>query len=137
MADAPERSKVLQSAEGSERILVVDDESDITEVMTHALRRIGYQVSAFNDPVAALQAFQNSSSAWDLVILDVTMPGMQGTELAKELKAINPNIPIVLCSGYTGSTDGPLPPAVDWCLTKPVDMSGLTGGIRALLDGSV
>ncbi len=137
LADAPNKSEALQPAQGSERILVVDDEPDITEVMTHALRRIGYQVSAFNNPVAALKVFQNSPSAWDLVILDLSMPGMQGTELANELKAINPNIRIILCSGYTGSNGAPLPPTVDWCLTKPVDMPGLTKDIRVLMDGSL
>ena len=62
---------------------------------------------------------------------------MQGTELAIELKAINPDIPIILCSGYAGSNDASPPAAVDWCLAKPVEMSGLTRDIRALLDGSV
>jgi PAS domain S-box-containing protein len=136
LPDAPEKSKAVQPARGTERILLVDDESDITDVMTRALRRIGYQVSAFNDPVVALKAFQNSPSAWDLVILDLTMPRMQGTELANELKAINPDLPIILCSGYGGSNDASPPPAVDWCLAKPVEMSGLTRDIRALLDGS-
>ncbi len=137
LPDAPVRSKPPQPAKGSERILVVDDEPDITEVMTHALRRNGYEVSTVNDPVAALMVFQNRPLAWDLVVLDQTMPGMQGTELATELKAINPNIPIILCSGYAGRGDEPLPPAVDRCLTKPVDISGLTRDIRAMLDGSV
>ncbi len=116
---------------------MVDDEPDITDIMTHALRRIGYQVTTFNDPMAALRAFQNSPAAWDLVILDLTMPGMLGTELANELKAFNPKISIILCSGYMGSDDTPLPPAVNWCLTKPVEISGLTRDIRALLDGAI
>jgi signal transduction histidine kinase len=76
------------SLRGSERILVVDDEPDIVDMLVIGLDRLGYEVVGENDPMEALNAFVEDPSAWDAVITDQVMPGMLGTELLSKLKTV-------------------------------------------------
>ena len=71
------------------RILVVDDEPDLTQVSTLALEYHGYKVDSFNDPQEALSKFKPGS--YDLIILDIKMPKMDGFELYQEIKKIDNN----------------------------------------------
>jgi len=84
---------------GSESIMVIDDDVGITEMMAIGLERLGYDVTSSNDPIEAVHAFEQDPGAWDAVVIDQTMPGMLGTELAKRIKAVRPDCPIVLCTG--------------------------------------
>lgn len=85
---------------GNERILLIDDETDIVDVGKRMLERLGYQVTATNDAVNALKLFKTNPNVYDLVITDMTMPYITGAELARELMKIRVDIPIIMCSGY-------------------------------------
>ncbi len=86
---------------GTEKILVVDDEQQIVIMMQQMLETLGYSVTARTSSIEALECFQGHPEKYDLVITDQTMPNMTGAELAKRLLAIRPDIPIVLCTGYS------------------------------------
>jgi len=86
-----------------ERILVVDDETTLVNMTMQTLRRMGYDAVGKTSSVEALALFKANPNAFDLVITDQTMPTMKGTELAKNLLHIRPDVPIVLCSGYSES----------------------------------
>jgi PAS domain S-box-containing protein len=90
---------------GSGRILFVDDEKMIADIGEKMLKRLGYDVVSRTSPVEALELFKVRSRAFDLVISDQTMPGMTGDALARELMQINPEIPVILCTGYSQLID--------------------------------
>ncbi len=86
---------------GSERILVVDDEPMVAEQARLGLESFGYGVEAHTSSLEALEAFRTASQPFDVVITDQTMPEMTGLELARELLLIQPNLPIILCTGFS------------------------------------
>ncbi len=86
---------------GKERILLADDEIQIVEMMTYVLEHLGYTVSARTSSLEALETFRSSPQSFDLVITDMTMPNMTGLELSEELMRIRPDIPILLCTGFS------------------------------------
>ncbi|MGZ5498224.1 MAG: hybrid sensor histidine kinase/response regulator [Candidatus Aminicenantales bacterium] len=86
---------------GTERVLFIDDEILQSKAMTRLLGHLGYRVSARNDPVEALETFRKDPDAFDLVILDQTMPHMTGGELASAILKIRPAMPIILCTGFS------------------------------------
>jgi CheY-like chemotaxis protein len=86
---------------GNEHILFIDDERAIVDVGKQILERLGYDVVTITSSTAALELFRAQSDKFDLVITDMTMPNMTGEELARELMNIRPDIPIILCSGYS------------------------------------
>ena len=86
---------------GNERILLVDDEEIIVNSVRNMLQHLGYQVTAVMDSQEALKIFSADSSQFDLVMTDQTMPFMTGEDLGKELMRIRPDIPIILCTGYS------------------------------------
>lgn len=88
-----------------QRIMMVDDELIVTQVAERILRRNGYQVASYLDPVLALEAFRLQPEAFDLVITDLTMPGMKGTALVKALLVLKPGLPIVMATGFAGELD--------------------------------
>jgi CheY-like chemotaxis protein len=86
---------------GSERILLVDDEEALVESGRLMLEALGYQVSTADSGPKALELFRAEPDGFDLVITDQTMPKMTGDELAAELMAIRPGLPIVICTGFS------------------------------------
>lgn len=90
---------------GCERILFVDDEKMLVDIGGKILERLGYQVVSRTSPLEALELFRTKPDHFDLVVTDQTMPGMTGDVLAKELMRIRPNIPIVVCTGYSQGID--------------------------------
>jgi signal transduction histidine kinase len=85
---------------GHERVLLVDDEADIVTAVRIFLERSGYQVFAFTDSREALAAFRSEPEDFDLVITDLTMPHLTGADLSREILALRPQIPIIVCTGY-------------------------------------
>ncbi len=85
---------------GRGRILLVDDEAVVRDALEIGLSRLGYAVTALNDPEQALTRFANAPGAWDLVISDHAMPRMLGLTLIERLRAIRATLPCFLCSGY-------------------------------------
>ncbi|HKW55323.1 MAG TPA: PAS-domain containing protein, partial [Stellaceae bacterium] len=120
---------------GSEAILIVDDEPQVSSMLAKMLGRIGYKVDCFNSAPEAIEAFRRAPGTWSLVITDQTMPQMTGLELARRILAQSPNLPVILCSGYTDSVSSELVAAagIKAFLTKPVDHANLARIIRELL----
>ena len=81
------------------RVLVVDDEASVRTIAQESLKRAGFTVATANDGESALELVR--TSAFDAVLLDVTMPGMPGTEVFGAIKRLRPDLPIVLTSGYS------------------------------------
>ncbi|MBI9083574.1 MAG: response regulator [Desulfobacterales bacterium] len=121
---------------GSERILYVDDDQGLLDMGETILRRLGYRVTATPSPVEALTWIQSRPDRFDLVITDQTMPRMTGENLARELLRIHPNLPIILCTGYSGLIDETKAAAIGIraFLFKPVVMEKLAQTIRRVLD---
>lgn len=86
---------------GTEKILFVDDEKMLADLGKARLERLGYTVTSLTDSVQALNLVQTDPTRFDLVITDQTMPNLPGSELAKKLLQIRPDLPIILCTGYS------------------------------------
>jgi PAS domain S-box-containing protein len=121
---------------GRERVLVVDDEGDIRDMLSVGLDRLGYEVVAVADPEDAEAAFADDPGAWDVVISDEVMPQMRGMTLFQRLKAINPRLRFILCTGFSNSTteDTARRAGIDAFFVKPVSADQLAACIRALVD---
>ena len=121
---------------GNETILLVDDEEDVLEMMHLMLERLGYQVVSTLNSVKALETFQKASKTFDLVITDQTMPKMTGMELIKELRLIQSDIPIILCTGFNEkiTEDNTRHLGIGALIGKPVRIAEIAGIIREVLD---
>ncbi len=105
-AEADHQSEIKQYESlphGKERILFVDDEEYLVNLGQEMLEHLGYKVTSSTSSSQALEWFKNQPQAFDLVITDQTMPEFSGVELAKEMLSIRPDIPIILCSGYSST----------------------------------
>ena len=136
-APAERVTAAVEIETGRERILLVDDEPSIAKLVTRMLERMGYQVEAMTSSSEALTVFRSKPGAYDLVIMDMAMPRMTGDRLARELIAIRPEIPIVLCTGFSDRIDEQQAAelGVKALLLKPVRKRELAALIRRLLDG--
>jgi len=130
-----EKSKPRPSG-GHERILLVDDETDIVSIEKEMLEMLGYHVTATDKAKEALSVFTAAPEQFDLVITDMTMPKMTGILLAQEMKALRTGIKIVICSGYneTISLESNSDNSVDGYIQKPVTIQKLAETIRDILD---
>lgn len=86
---------------GSGRILLIDDEQSIVDIGTQILTRLGYTVTGTCDARKALEMLRREPDGFDMVITDYTMPHMTGEELIREILSVRPDMPIVLCTGYS------------------------------------
>ena len=122
---------------GSERILYIDDEVDLIHPVKAMLEKLGYTVTADNSSIHALEFFKNNPNDMDIVITDQTMPDMTGRELAAELKSIRPDIPIILCTGYSDqiNEENARTMGISAFLLKPIIMRDISRTIREILDG--
>ena len=122
---------------GHKRILIVDDEQDIVDMLSIGLDRLGYETVGVTDPIEALAAFEEDPMAWDVVVTDQVMPNMRGLELIRKLKAIRPDIRAVLCTGYSEGASETISRAAgaDSFLLKPLDAMRIAHSIRKLMDG--
>ena len=121
---------------GNEHILFVDDETIILEINKKFLEKMGYSVSTRINGIEALDLFQAESNKFDLVITDMTMPKMTGDVLATELRAIKPDIPIIICTGYSKKMSNEVAAkiGINAICYKPFSLRDLAGTIRKVLD---
>jgi CheY-like chemotaxis protein len=121
---------------GHEHILLVDDEIQIVDMQKKMLERLGYQVTARTGSIDALEAFREDPAQFDLVITDMTMPNMTGDELTRELKNIRPDIPVILCTGFSEKISKEIADAlgIEGFLMKPIVMKDLAKTIRGALN---
>jgi CheY-like chemotaxis protein/two-component sensor histidine kinase len=119
-----------------ELILLVDDEKPVVDMMTQMLERLGYTVVAETSSTDALKTFQAEPDKFDLVITDYAMPNMTGKQLAKELVSIRPDIPIILCTGFSEDIDSEEARSVGIkeFVTKPIARENIALIIRNVLD---
>lgn len=120
---------------GKERIMVVDDEEKIINITNEVLVKYGYNVITCNNSMFALQEFEKDSEKYELIITDMTMPHMNGIELAKKVLEIRPDIPIILCSGYSELINKEIAEKMGLhYFPKPIVMSDLVRTTRKILD---
>jgi PAS domain S-box-containing protein len=122
---------------GKERILFVDDEAVLADLGKKLLESLGYDVSATVSSREALDLFRADPQRIDLVITDMTMPGLSGKELAAELLAVRPDIPIILCTGFSEHiNEGEAAEAgIRKYVMKPYSAKALSRIIRDVLEG--
>ena len=131
-------SEVVAGIEtGSESILLVDDEPGVVRLETQMLERLGYRVTSRTSSGDALEAFRANPNGFDLVLSDMAMPHMTGIQLAGELVKIRPDIPIIICTGFSeklteqkAKTFG-----IKGLLMKPVARHEMARLVRKTLDG--
>ncbi len=126
-----------EDRKGNERILVVDDEEAVTEVLTQMLEHLEYQVDSFTDSREALRVFRESPRNYDLLITDFSMPGLTGAELCERVLAIRASIPIVMITGYGQymTTESAREIGVTELMMKPILTHDLSEVVRRVLDG--
>lgn len=119
-----------------ERILFVDDEAALVEMVTTMLGRLGYRVTGLTHSPKALEVFKQSPREFDLVITDQTMPDMTGITLAGKLFALRKDIPVILCTGYseTLSPDKAQEAGIRELVMKPIMKSEMVQAIRRALE---
>lgn len=117
-------------------ILVVDDEPMVRDLICSLLAYDGHRVTSGVDGTDGLAKFQ--SQAFDLVIVDRAMPGMNGDELARNLKALRPHIPVIMLTGFGGlmSATGEVPPGIDLMLGKPIRRADLSAAVRQAINAA-
>lgn len=124
--------------EGKEHILLLDDEQMVLDMTTIMLKKLGYRITAFNRGDEALSRFQKEPNAFDLLLLDMTLPKNNGDQLAAQMRQIRPSIPVILYSGYSkrliSQDAGAL--GVDAILMKPFKQAELAKAVRSVLDKS-
>ena len=121
---------------GTETILLVDDEEKIIDVGERTLRKMGYQVLSARNGKEAIAHYEKNQSKIDIVVLDMIMPEMGGGETYDRLKAINPDVKVILSSGYSvnGQAAEILKRGCDGFIQKPFKMRELSEKIRETLE---
>jgi PAS domain S-box-containing protein len=121
---------------GTERILFVDDEAPIAKMGSQILERLGYSLTSRTSSVESLELFQTKPNDFDLVVTDMTMPNLTGDKLAIELMKIRPDIPVILCTGYSNkiSDETASEIGIKAFAYKPVVKADLAKTVRKVLD---
>ena len=120
---------------GAGRVIVVDDQDDVRNLITHSVERLGFTVEATGDGRTALSCFESDPSRVSLVIVDIVLPGMDGIELVRRLRLIRRDVPVVVISGYFGQDTGErlrAQPATGF-LQKPFKPDALFSEMRGVL----
>jgi PAS domain S-box-containing protein len=119
--------------EGHENILVIDDDKDVLKLIKDILETSGYDVMPFDNPLTAIDMFNNFYAKIQLVITDIMMPLMEGDELIRRLKEIKPDIKIIVVSGYSNERIT-IRKMVDAVVKKPFERLELLSIVRQLID---
>jgi len=136
-AEAPKMGIATKTlSTGCECVLFVDDEPCIAEIGGKMLAGLGYRVSNPSNSMEALEVFLARRHDFDLVITDMTMPGMTGSELIREIRKVRSDIPVVVCTGYSDllEEDAAEDLGIDAILMKPVLRRELAETVRSVLD---
>jgi len=121
---------------GQEHVVVIDDEEDILTTSRMMLEHLGYRATLRDDPVTTLNELVNGGLVCDLVLTDQTMPGLTGLELARRLKESRPDLPVVICTGYSDKVneESTAEAGAEGLLLKPVELRDLAVLLRDILD---
>lgn len=110
------------------RLLVVDDDQSVVDVLSYFMKESGYEVDEANDGIEAVEQLQNSS--YDIVITDAMMPKMKGAEVCKFIKSHYPNTYVIGISGYPDSLKKLKKEGADICFTKPFKIDQIERAIK-------
>ena len=135
------RASIAEAASGpvprgnGERVLLVDDEEPLIVMTAEVLAQLGYEAAPFTDGRAALAAFEKDPEAFQVVVTDEVMPALTGTDLARHVRRLRPDLPVVLVSGYSGPilTQQALGAGVSELLKKPVQSRELASALARVL----
>jgi len=118
-----------------QNILLLDDEPALTGALQRLLVRLNYRVSTSNNPRETLQIYRNNPAQFDLVITDLTMPEMNGLEVARQLRSLRPDLPIILASGFSSDLSRENLEANGICdlLEKPISRTALAEVVHRAL----
>jgi DNA-binding response OmpR family regulator len=113
------------------RVLLVDDDADVTEMMTLALQTEGWSVDALNRPEEAVEA--GARGGYDVLVVDLIMPTLDGVEVLRRLRGRGVTTPALLLTGRRGATEAVdlTGLGVERCLEKPIGLEALFGAIAA------
>jgi two-component system cell cycle sensor histidine kinase/response regulator CckA len=119
-----------------ETILFVDDEQMLVDLNRNVLESLGYRVVTETDPIRAIETFKGGRDAFDLVITDKTMPHLTGFDVARAVRDMRSDIPILLCSGFQekGDMERLADIGISKLIIKPTKKSTLARTIRDILD---
>jgi PAS domain S-box-containing protein len=122
---------------GAERIVLIDDEEFQVDIGTQMLEALGYRITGFTESIEALKYISAHTDEIDLVITDMTMPKLTGIRLAQQILELIPNMPIILCTGYSEeiNEDTAASMGVKGFIMKPIQLKDLGLKIREVLDG--
>lgn len=132
LSQAPEASPI----QGSETILIVDDEQQLVDMWSRVLSRLGYKTLRATSPMEGLRIFSSKNSQIDLVVTDYAMPGMNGMDMAREMMKMRKGIPVILLTGYSSvvtQEDAKASGIVEFAM-KPVTTLEMSRMIRSALD---
>jgi len=131
-----ERELPTEILQGEETLLFVDDEAMIIDVGKPMLEKMGYKVFIAQNGKEAIEVYNKNKAEIDMVVLDMIMPDMGGSEAYDELKKINPGIKVLLSSGYSidGLASEIMKRGCDGFIQKPFHMEGLSQKLREILD---
>lgn len=132
IADAP-----LAASPGQERILLADDDPAVLEVAEQMLRSLGYDVVPVRSGVDALVHLQDATQKLALLLTDLTMPGMDGIELAREARRLRPELPVVCCTGFGNERTErrAYEAGMAAFIRKPIDFERFAETVRSAIDG--
>lgn len=128
-----------ESLNGSERIMVVDDEPQLVSLWTELLQSYGYVVTPFSSSLGAWESFRDEPEQYDLILLDQTMPGMTGAELAESILRERPGMPIIMATGFSESMTPETARRIGISdfVYKPILGNDLAMAIRKAIDRSI
>ncbi|MFC1811331.1 cache domain-containing protein [Thermodesulfobacteriota bacterium] len=129
-------ASAVQYSGGNERVLLIDDERSMLTALQQMLERLGYTVDARMNGVEALEIFRADPGEFDLIITDYTMPEVTGADLAREVMGIRPDIPVILCTGYSDQMDEEKSKAmgIRAFVMKPIVMGEMAETIRKVIE---
>jgi PAS domain S-box-containing protein len=135
--EIPPARPALREGRAGGRVLFLDDEPQVARACSRLLRRVGYEVATFQSPSEALADFQRDPAAYDIVITDMTMPEMDGLEFSRALRAVRPDVPIILATGYSAllTKNGADELGLQALIYKPLDPDEFIGIVQRVLEG--
>ncbi|MCX5811163.1 MAG: PAS domain S-box protein [Proteobacteria bacterium] len=131
-----EKSTVLKIMRGTETILIVDDEPDVLVVNKEILESLGYSVYGVKNGEEAITLYKEKKDGIDLIVLDMIMPGLSGSETFDRIRELNPSVRIILSSGYclNGQAQQIMDKGCHGFIQKPFDMTQISRMVREILD---
>jgi DNA-binding NtrC family response regulator len=120
-------------------VLFIDDEQALCDSTRQILEKLGYRPNVQSSPVAALDVFRTDPFAFDLVITDLTMPFMNGMDVAREMIGLRPDLPVLLASGFSGNwtMEKVKAEGLRGLLIKPLTAAALSSAIRSVFEENI